>query len=523
MPSNTAQLLESDDTEPDLPVPVQNLSGLSLRDDESPSELHDTSHLGVLGAVLDLQPLSQTGSEEENTTTSNNSNIIRHDADLDQLRARALTAVEAPGTGGLFQDGPGESQGYQVQGRMMMAMMRMQEGERCALNTRRKSVNTTECVLVATSEHVAEIVGRQGCKIKALRAKTNTYIKTPVRGEEPVFVVTGRKEDVIMVKREILSAAEHFSLIRASRNKVAPTNSIPCHPGQTTIQVRVPYRMVGLVVGPKGATIKRIQQQTHTYIVTPSRDKEPVFEVTGMPENVDRAREEIEAHIAMRTAGSVDTSMDDDDFHYNGTDVGFELGGNRAWLFSGGVSNFHSNAAGYRNDSSSSLGSNSSESYYSGKGSGVADLSPGSSGGTFWFGDSQLPLGSEDPAGYDGLTMTAPSTNPQPTLWGVFERGGASLPTTPRLSPSRLSPSLPEDHPLVRLVQENSQSLPAFDSTFSPSSDSTGSSSPPDVRTYSKHSQAPACVRCGDNMAALVLGGQNLVCLECSNSILQSV
>uniref|UniRef100_A0A672LUV3 Mex-3 RNA binding family member C n=1 Tax=Sinocyclocheilus grahami TaxID=75366 RepID=A0A672LUV3_SINGR len=413
--------------------------------------------------------------------------------------------------------------GYQVQGSMMMAMMMMQEGERCALNTRRKSVNTTECVMVPTSEHVAEIVGRQGCKIKALRAKTNTYIKTPVRGEEPMFVVTGRKEDVITAKREILSAAEHFSLIRASRNKVAPTNSNPCHPGQTTIQVRVPYRMVGLVVGPKGATIKRIQQQTHTYIVTPSRDKEPVFEVTGMPENIDRAREEIESHIVTRTAGSVDTTVDDDDFHYNGTDVGFESGGNRAWLFSGSVSNFHSNATGYRNDSSSSLGSSSSESYYSGKGSAVADLSPGSSGGTFWFGDSQLPLGSEDPVGYDGLTMMAPSANP--SLWSALEQGGASLPTTPRLSPSilaRLSPSLPEDHPLVRLVQENSQSLPAFGSVFSPSSDSTGSSSPPDMRTYPKHSQAPACVRCGDNVAALVLGGQNLVCLECSNSILQN-
>ncbi len=72
-------------------------------------------------------------------------------------------------------------------------------------------------------------------------------------------------------------------------------------PGQTTTQVRVPYRVVGLVVGPKGATIKRIQQSTHTYIVTPSRDKEPVFEVTGLPENVDAARKEIEAHIAMRT------------------------------------------------------------------------------------------------------------------------------------------------------------------------------------------------------------------------------
>lgn len=159
MPSNTAQLLELDDTEPDLPVPVQNLSGLSFRDEDSPSELHDTSHLGVLGAVLDLQPLSQTGSEEENntTTTYNNDIIMRHDADLDQLRARALTAMEALGTGGLFQDGLGESQGN-----MMMAMMMMQEGERYTLNTRRKSVNTTECVMVPTSEHVAEIVGRQG-------------------------------------------------------------------------------------------------------------------------------------------------------------------------------------------------------------------------------------------------------------------------------------------------------------------------------------------------------------------------
>ena len=139
-----------------------------------------------------------------------------------------------------------------------------------------------------------------------MRAKTNTYIKTPVRGEEPVFVVTGRKEDVALAKREILSAADHFSQIRASRksniNSTLAFGQLMANtPGQTTVQVRVPYRVVGLVVGPKGATIKRIQQQTHTYIVTPSRDKEPVFEVTGLPENVEAARKEIEAHIAIRT------------------------------------------------------------------------------------------------------------------------------------------------------------------------------------------------------------------------------
>lgn len=81
----------------------------------------------------------------------------------------------------------------------------------------KKSQNMTECVPVPSSEHVAEIVGRQGCKIKALRAKTNTYIKTPVRGDEPYFIITGRKEDVQIAKKEILSAAEHFSQIRAGK------------------------------------------------------------------------------------------------------------------------------------------------------------------------------------------------------------------------------------------------------------------------------------------------------------------
>ena len=82
-----------------------------------------------------------------------------------------------------------------------------------------------------------------GCKIKALRAKTNTYIKTPVRGEEPVFVVTGRKEDVALAKREILSAADHFSQIRASRTKNSINSTLAFgqlvanQPGQTTVQV----------------------------------------------------------------------------------------------------------------------------------------------------------------------------------------------------------------------------------------------------------------------------------------------
>lgn len=271
-------------------------------------------------------------------------------------------------------------------------------------NSASTSQNVTESVPVPSSEHVAEIVGRQGCKIKALRAKTNTYIKTPVRGEAPMFVITGRKEDVHTAKREIQLAADHFSQIRARRGvgsggqqlspvtntdqisspssikieqpivnssgatlllssssgsssssiSVSPPNvsnlssfsSVsnnrsssnspnilikpatdptessdeqslqltsavcvnPLQPGQIVKKVSVPYQVVGLVVGPKGSTIKRIQQNTNTYIVTPSRDSQPVFEIQGMPENVEAAKVEIENYIMLRTANPTNAS-----------------------------------------------------------------------------------------------------------------------------------------------------------------------------------------------------------------------
>ena len=138
-----------------------------------------------------------------------------------------------------------------------------------------------------------------------------------MRGEEPIFVITGRPEDVSAAKREITAAAEHFTQIRASRRTSlanSPSNAFGsvAEENKVTILVRVPYRVVGLVVGPKGATVKRIQQVTNTYIVTPSRDREPCFEVTGTPENVERAKREIESYIALRTGGSLDSDYETD-------------------------------------------------------------------------------------------------------------------------------------------------------------------------------------------------------------------
>ena len=136
-----------------------------------------------------------------------------------------------------------------------------------------------------------------GCKIKGLRNKTGVYIKTPVRGEDPVFKITGQREQVAAAKKIILESAAHFTKIRANKRNGAPNG----RPDDITIRVRVPIKLVGLVVGSKGATIKSIQQRTDTYIITPSREKDPVFEVKGQEVNVVNARRLVYEHICERT------------------------------------------------------------------------------------------------------------------------------------------------------------------------------------------------------------------------------
>uniref|UniRef100_A0A672RMR7 Mex-3 RNA binding family member D n=1 Tax=Sinocyclocheilus grahami TaxID=75366 RepID=A0A672RMR7_SINGR len=425
---------------------------------------------------------------------------------------------------------------------------------------RKRSVNMTECVPVPTSEHVAEIVGRQvvGPKgIKALRAKTNTYIKTPVRGEEPVFIVTGRREDVEMAKREIISATEHFSMIRASRCKAGAngpglSGSLPGPPnlpGQTTIQVRVPYRVVGLVVGPKGATIKRIQQQTHTYIVTPSREKDPVFEVTGMPENVDRAREEIETHITLRTGAFVDL-QGDNDFHSNGTDVSLEGLGSLG--LAGALWSRATHSAPppppQMHHSSRKM---SSESFSAtrratdGGGSPTSPFSTSSAGGSFSFaGDStpNLPATSED-LGFEfgAANIWAPFVNgakqqkqppPPPVRRNSSGLSGGAV--TPRLSPD-------PDHPVARRAQSDpsggsstgysscsASSLPGG----SPTDSEGGGSGVGIASTMLGRLKAGGlagmvsrdCFVCCESevTAALVPCGHNLFCMDCAGQICQS-
>lgn len=214
MPSSTS-LVEAEEGESEVPPPLVH-AGMGLEEhhgsqsktpeqtDESLPHHHhhhyhfpSVSHFNLLGTVLDLKPLHRPPSAGEGTITAANEDEEQEVlADSSSSGSSAPLLAQAhlnrhlqPGPGcsmvpsGLEtpqvetvllyngddrDDGGlgGSSGSLPPTGGMVLVPSGVYgefgfEAEPSLLN-RRKSVNTTECVAVPSSEHVAEIVGRQG-------------------------------------------------------------------------------------------------------------------------------------------------------------------------------------------------------------------------------------------------------------------------------------------------------------------------------------------------------------------------
>lgn len=160
----------------------------------------------------------------------------------------------------------------------------------------RQQRDYTETVAVDSSACVAQIVGKNGCKIKLLRAKYNIYIHTPVAGEEPVFIIKGRREDVMRVKQEILQTAQHFNQLKA--NKTAKIENIVNAVGSVCLKVHIPDRYVGLVVGRNGWFVKVLQARFNVHIETPKFEIRTHFTIYGPRQSVDETVKAIVEHIS---------------------------------------------------------------------------------------------------------------------------------------------------------------------------------------------------------------------------------
>lgn len=203
MPSSTS-LLEADEGESEVPPPlVHAFAGMGLDEhlgtQSQTSEHGDDSlpfhhpqlpsvHLSLLGTVLDLKPLHRHSSGDEGTLTAapdddeqevvatpgcTGSSLLAQAHRHQQIPSGSVTpsGMEQVETVLLYSGDERDEAG--VAGSTFtpassLAMLSSgvygesgYEAEQSLL-ARRKSVNTTECVAVPSSEHVAEIVGRQG-------------------------------------------------------------------------------------------------------------------------------------------------------------------------------------------------------------------------------------------------------------------------------------------------------------------------------------------------------------------------
>lgn len=219
MPSSTS-LLEADEGESEVPPPlVHAFAGMGLEEhhgtqsqtseqaDESLSFRHHhhlppVSHFSLIGTVLDLKPLplplhrppsgdevtlNITAAPEDkepevvapcDSSGCTSSSLLVQAHRLQHLPSGPGGSVMPSGiepshveTVLLYNGGEGDDSGVGGSALPPVSSMAMlpsgvysESGYETepSLLTRRKSVNTTECVAVPSSEHVAEIVGRQG-------------------------------------------------------------------------------------------------------------------------------------------------------------------------------------------------------------------------------------------------------------------------------------------------------------------------------------------------------------------------
>jgi len=127
----------------------------------------------------------------------------------------------------------------------------------------------------------------------------------------------GRKEGVEKAKKAILQSAERISMrttvkdVNAKFDSDSPEQEEDKVYDIIKLNVTVPASTVGLVIGNKGCTIKAIQEATNTYIKTPQKNREPIFEVIGQPMAVKMAKDEIMRYIVARCEDGLKLLMKD--------------------------------------------------------------------------------------------------------------------------------------------------------------------------------------------------------------------
>jgi rRNA processing protein Krr1/Pno1 len=136
--------------------------------------------------------------------------------------------------------------------------------------------------ITVEATHIGLILGANGATLRAIQTKTETRINLPEKGSASKKVtIVGEKEGVKAAKA-------------ALRSLIVDGFSTLTHDGWVKLEVNFPAEKFGILIGPKGQTIKSIQGNTKTRINMPEKNsKATTVSVCGLPAGVAQAEKEI--------------------------------------------------------------------------------------------------------------------------------------------------------------------------------------------------------------------------------------
>lgn len=140
-----------------------------------------------------------------------------------------------------------------------------------------------ESCFVASNEHAAEVIGRNGWKIKSIACISGTSIRCPTPKEAPIFYITGYRSDVERAKKMIKMWADNFDRMKDKKR------AIKCGPGDLVETVMLSRADISPVIGRQGKQVKKIATLANVTIISPDINKEPIFIISGKKPDLDLA------------------------------------------------------------------------------------------------------------------------------------------------------------------------------------------------------------------------------------------
>lgn len=143
---------------------------------------------------------------------------------------------------------------------------------------------------------MGRVIGKQGATINKIRESSGARIDAEDRNEDQCeFKISGNPDAVERAKTMILDIAEK-SAVGTEAGRVGGTDDTDARSGNTvsdTLEFSV--SLMGGIIGSRGAKISEVRQQSGAKVQVEKLEDRCKVQISGMPEQVDRARNMIQA------------------------------------------------------------------------------------------------------------------------------------------------------------------------------------------------------------------------------------